>query len=178
MILNRLLGRIVILLEKLVMWIVFLCGLSYIGMNIFEGIQVFLLSTSTSTLTSIYFLVVVVVNLISSVFVGVFQITNSIVLQLRNATYVSILQYLYLRGPSWYGYGFWNGKLPEEICGQITGATVLHWSKNLDECNILIKSQVNSLVVIVEFIVMTFLTYKYLNDLWPRIKLFTGLGST
>jgi hypothetical protein len=45
---------------------------------------------------------------------------------------------LYMRGPRFGGYGFWEGRSPPDACAEITGVSAGHWYANQAECHALL----------------------------------------
>ena len=41
------------------------------------------------------------------------------------------LRLLYLRGPAWSGWGFWEGRPPDDICADLTHVDARHWRDDL-----------------------------------------------
>ena len=41
------------------------------------------------------------------------------------------LRLLYLRGPAWSGWGFWEGRPPDDICAELTHVDARHWRDDL-----------------------------------------------
>jgi hypothetical protein len=156
---NNVLRRGVFLLEYTIVLIATFCFGSYILMTMLGGVNDFL--GSTEVLYNPLNLIIGIIRL-------VFQITSAIITKLHNATIVYIAHQIYIHGPSIHGWGFWQGKDVNEICGTITGTSSQHWAKNLDVCNKLIDTEVQSLVIGAQIVISIFLTFKYVDYFWER----------
>ena len=66
-----------------------------------------------------------------------------------------ILQ-LYIYGPSFFGYGFWQGQEPEVICTTLTNVPVSHWNDNPNECGALIYRRFESYMVLIYVVTYIF----------------------
>ena len=54
---------------------------------------------------------------------------------------------LYKEGPSFGGYGFWQGAEPYDICAALSQVPNHHWQVNGKACELLIDRRVNSWVI-------------------------------
>ena len=171
------------LLEKFMVTVVTICAGSYITANILDGITEMLqrLGETTATATSsaypaFYYYVMMFIWIIHWMISGmrgfsngIFQITRTIVSKIHEATFVMLLRNLYLNGPSFHGWGFWSGKREEEICGNLTGTEVSHWKENPAQCKNRIETDIQSIVLGVECILILILSIKYISYFWGRI---------
>jgi hypothetical protein len=55
---------------------------------------------------------------------------------------------IYLFGPSFGVYGFWQGMPPSHICASMTNVHTPHWDENQDECAMLIFNRFESYMVV------------------------------
>lgn len=66
-----------------------------------------------------------------------------------------IVQYpvelLYLNGPSFNGYGFYEGKSAEIICFELTQVPSTHWNENPVECQDLIQRKTYAFLIFIYF---------------------------
>ncbi len=70
------------------------------------------------------------------------------------------LRILYFYGPSFSGYGFWEGLPKEEICSRLTSVDAAVWKMNIDimsACEILIERKINSMLIFFGFILYCYL---------------------
>ena len=77
---------------------------------------------------------------------------------------------LYVWGPSWGQWGFWNGRPKHDICAQITQVPSDFWLQHPEECIAVIGNTFYSLIVLWE-------TIGYLILLWWFVKLVVRLVS-
>ena len=56
---------------------------------------------------------------------------------------------LYIHGPAFHNFGFWEGRPKEEICSSMTGVPTSHWSINQMLCEELILNRFESWIVLV-----------------------------
>lgn len=54
---------------------------------------------------------------------------------------------MYLKGPSFFGVGFWENKDFDEICSELTRVSNQHWQHAADECRALIYQRFASFLV-------------------------------
>lgn len=69
------------------------------------------------------------------------------------------LRFLYFRGPVWGGYGFWEGKPPEDICAEITSVGAHHWRTWSDECRDLLERKLMAFEIGIASVLCTFIIY-------------------
>jgi hypothetical protein len=62
---------------------------------------------------------------------------------------VAPLKMLYLKGPNFSGFGFWEGKDPAGICSQLSNVPASFWVSNKQECEGMIERKLESIVVLV-----------------------------
>lgn len=64
------------------------------------------------------------------------------------------LKQLYLHGPCFFNFGFWQGRQESQICAEISGPHVSEsfWLINSLECQELIERRVNSFIVNIKLI--------------------------
>lgn len=77
---------------------------------------------------------------------------------------LSPLARLYLYGPSWGGWGFWNGLTLPVICAQKTNLLPEFWEHNSFECAQIVSKQFYSSIVFIE-------TFLYFVIIWCSMKL-------
>jgi len=82
---------------------------------------------------------------------------------LYNWLVVNPVRKLYFSGPVVYGYGFWGGREPEDICAELTGVSARHWSDNRERCVDLLEKQLYAVVIAVETFAHLWILYKVLN---------------
>lgn len=87
---------------------------------------------------------------------------------------------LYLYGPRFGGYGFWQGMADTDICTALNSGhnPSSFWSKNIGECHDMIARDFNAWLVFVEFLVtvmVLYITLKYLKRF--GISIFHGLST-
>ena len=73
---------------------------------------------------------------------------------------VKPLRKLYFGGPMLYGYGFWGGREPAEICSELTNVASRHWIDNPNECNELLDKQLRAFLIAVETLAYLGCLYK------------------
>ena|SRR3990167_6126580 len=86
------------------------------------------------------------------------------------------LRTLYFEGPTLYGYGFWNGISPPEICSVITRTSVAMWTANADtilECNHIIAKHFHAFYILV----LVFAYFHILLQCWYCVKALLLRGS-
>lgn len=101
--------------------------------------------------------------------------------EIYNFLIVRPLARLYLYGPRFGGYGFWQGMTDTDICTALNSGhnPSSFWSKNLPECHEMIARDFNAWLVFVEFLVtllVLYMTCKYLKrfgkTVWSGIHSF------
>jgi hypothetical protein len=100
------------------------------------------------------------------------SVDNNIFYRLYRKLILNNIARLYIFGPRFAGFGFWQGRSPEQICESITESSSSFWKLNMDECNRLINQHFNSYVVLIEFILYMYIVYKafiYLEILFEKI---------
>lgn len=70
---------------------------------------------------------------------------------------------LYINGPSWGSFGFWNGQSLSDICAQKTSLDATFWQANPMECAQIISKNFYAMVISVE-------TLMYFALLWITIR--------
>jgi len=75
---------------------------------------------------------------------------------LYNTCVLNMLFRLYIGGPSFAGYGFWEGQQNNEICAQMTRSSSSFWDNNHSECDAIIFRRFYSWVILFESSVMFF----------------------
>lgn len=184
-------------LEQIILSIAMICFGSLIVKSIFDGVGEYLALSALRALSAVgvaettsratvvdmtgamtAYLVTIIwsahwlVTTANVLFTGVYQFTKSIMTKLHDATFVSLIRNLYLNGPFIHGYGpGWAGRSPEDICGSMTNAKVSHWTKsdeNIEECNRLIETNVQSYVLVLQLVLVIFLGFKYVNRAWEK----------
>jgi hypothetical protein len=81
------------------------------------------------------------------------------------------LQTLYLNGPNFGHFGFWNGKSNSDICSQLTNVPSFSWESSYvlqNECSVLIKKNFNSFYITIIFIVYFYIMLNVYNYYWYR----------
>ena len=81
------------------------------------------------------------------------------------------LQILYLKGPSFGSFGFWNGKSYADICSQLTNVPSSTWESSYvlqDECKNLIEKNFNSFYISLLSIYYFYIMYALYNYYWYR----------
>lgn len=81
------------------------------------------------------------------------------------------LQTLYLKGPSYGNFGFWNGKSSSDICSQITNVPSSLWESSQllqNECKDLIQKNFNSFYVTIISIFYFYVLFGLYNYYWYR----------
>jgi hypothetical protein len=78
---------------------------------------------------------------------------------------LSALARVYVHGPSIAGFGFWQGRTPEQVCAHLTVSNEDFWRKNMDECHLIVSRHFASWVVLLEFVVYAVLLWKVLQGL-------------
>lgn len=84
---------------------------------------------------------------------------------------VRILARLYLLGPNVAGYGFWEGRPPEDICSSMSGNSPDFWRRNMEECQDMIGRRFHSWMVFVEVIIYILILYKIFKLFLKRLGL-------
>ncbi len=130
-----------------------------------ESIATFLYAQLTMMIWVIYTLL----NKTKSGLEGIHQLTGLVMGRLRDGIFVALIEYLYLKGPSWNGFGFWKGKRRQDICTQLKGSDATFWTNNIDECNKAIDAEVQSLVVGAQALIVVILIIKYFGHLRSMI---------
>jgi hypothetical protein len=166
--------RILILVEQIILAFSVICFASFILNSIFDGIQDYIVAKNTTSsistkLTNFVLLIIIFLNSISRV---VYQLSHSIMSRLHDVTFVAVVRHLYFNGPFLKGYGFWQGKPIEDICGIMDPKPNFnHWSKNgnIDDCRQMVETDIQGYVLILQLIMLSFLSLKYINLLWSRL---------
>ena len=70
------------------------------------------------------------------------------------------LRHLYLHGPRWGQYGFWQGASESDICADLTGVDATFWILHSDECTRRIDRQFGAITVLAYFIIYMWIAYK------------------
>ena len=73
---------------------------------------------------------------------------------------VKPLRKLYFGGPTVYGYGFWGGREPDEICAELTNVPARHWNEHPAECEELLDKQLRAFLIALETLAYLGLLYK------------------
>ena len=84
------------------------------------------------------------------------------------------LRYLYLHGPSFSGYGFWEGLAHEEICSRLTMVDARYWYGTPEQehaCNQLIERKTESLWVLCSFLLYVFCFFRLVDALLNGLRL-------
>jgi len=89
--------------------------------------------------------------------------------QLHHWLLVAPLSNLYYFGPTFHGYGFWNGTPIEDICASLTGSPSAFWINNLGECQQLVERQFFAFLAGAHFILYAFIMYRFFTHLWTYI---------
>ncbi len=85
------------------------------------------------------------------------------------------LIYLYFRGPAYYGYGFWNGKNPIDICAQLTNLSSQHLHRHPLECADLLFHQLDAFLVATHFSLLLVMLYSGFSYLYYRYMVYDPL---
>ena len=88
---------------------------------------------------------------------------TTLLTQLYHSLITAPLQQLYMHGPSFGGYGFWNGKNNVDICAEMTSISSDVWVVNQEDCQDRIDRGFYSLVVSANFVL-------YVGLLWFGTK--------
>lgn len=116
-------------------------------------------------------------NVASNTTVG--RIARACVNYIYDTFIVRSMARLYIYGPSVGGYGFWEGREPNEICAIMTGNSAEFWKGNLDECERMIDRRFYSWLVAFEVITYMIITYKCCSLVFRKIgKIFIGARTT
>lgn len=94
-----------------------------------------------------------------------------------DATLVRLMTKIYLEGPYLWGYGFWGGRAPADICAQTTNIPSLHWFNHPEECWALIDKNVTAICIGIGLITCFLMIYQYFSALWYRYTLVIPLLS-
>ena len=84
------------------------------------------------------------------------------------------LRHLYLNGPSFSGYGFWEGLPREEICSRLTMVEARYWYGTPEQehaCSQLIERKVESLWVLCTFLLFAFCLFRLVDALLSGVRL-------
>lgn len=85
------------------------------------------------------------------------------ILRVYQNTILRMIAHLYLYGPQIAGFGFWQGKAPEDICAVLTNGSAAFWTEHSTECIRLITQHFYSWVVLFEMclcMILLHLIYK------------------
>lgn len=55
---------------------------------------------------------------------------------------------VYLRGPAFNGYGFWEGLSKADICSRFTNVDARHWARNEHMCDEIIDNKLHAIYTI------------------------------
>ena len=132
--------------------------MSSITNYILEGIEDYL-NTMKQPLIFIFWLLHLFISLLHFFSSSLYQVTRPIIARLHDALFVEFIRILYLKGPNFHGYGFWQGKELADICSSLTNIPAHHWYTNEKENNVTsqctkrIETNIESIVVGIELIV-------------------------
>ena len=92
---------------------------------------------------------------------------------------------LYLKGPNFHGYGFWNGKPSIDICSYLTGRSSIKFYEDPEECFQILFTQVDAFLIAIHFVILftaiyysfQFVYYRYIfyDPLWNAMQQYLPL---
>lgn len=106
---------------------------------------------------------------LKTIFSIIFGFAYNILNDIRKFFFVALFRILYLTGPSFGGYGWWEGKSEPDICSALTNVDSQHWIENPEKCSKKIDNNVQGWVILVEIIFYSILAYNYFVNLLKRI---------
>ena len=62
------------------------------------------------------------------------------------------LVHVYMHGPAWNGWGFWEGQANEDICSAISHVPASFWATHSTDCAALVQRHQHAFVVGFEFV--------------------------
>lgn len=86
--------------------------------------------------------------------------------------FVIPLRYLYLNGPSFFGFGFWNGANTDHICSEMTKVNDGFWTLHPNECNDLINQRVQSFMIMIAILFYFLFWFRNIYRALVRLFLF------
>jgi hypothetical protein len=75
----------------------------------------------------------------------------------------TMLRPLYFRGPSLFGFGFWQGQAPADMCASITTVPASHWQSHPSECEAVLRRNLDAFAIGVIFFAAITLAWKLLH---------------
>lgn len=89
-----------------------------------------------------------------------FHFINQVCQEFYHRFILSAFARVYVHGPNIAGFGFWQGRSPEQVCASLTVSNEDFWRRNMDECHLIVSRHFASWVVLVEFMVYAVLLWK------------------
>lgn len=85
---------------------------------------------------------------------------------LHRAVLLAPLRELYLAGPQYKGFGFWEGAPPSDICAQLTQVPAAHWEANAGACAQLIDNKLYGFALFAQLLLAMLLLYRLASFFW------------
>lgn len=92
---------------------------------------------------------------------GLQQFAYNILKHVHETTIVLAMRYIYFYGPGGKHFGFWKGKLKEDICSQLYQSPGEFWKNHQNECNIELEKEIYSYVVGFDILFVCYLLWRF-----------------